>query len=62
MTDRVNRCRIAEITEVPIPLDPGTGKPFEYQLKGDTAILEAGVPADEEEWFGRRYEIKFAPQ
>ncbi len=54
--------RLAEITKVPIPLDPGTGKPFGYQLKGDTAILEAGVPADEVQWFGRRYEIKFAPQ
>ena len=53
--------KLAEITAVPIPLDPGAGKPFSYQLKGDTAILEAVVPADQVEWWGRRYEIKFAP-
>jgi hypothetical protein len=25
---------LAEITEVPVPLDPATGKPFEYKLQG----------------------------
>ena len=47
---------LAEITEVPIPSDPGTGEPFSYRLKGDTAILEAVVPRNKVEWFGRRYE------
>jgi len=54
--------KLADISEVPIPLDPGTGKPFGYGLRGDTAILEAVVPAKDLKWFGRRYEIKFAQQ
>jgi hypothetical protein len=30
---------LSEITEVPIPIDPRTGKAFEYQAEGDTATL-----------------------
>ena len=30
-----------QITEVPIPLDPATGKPFEYRLEGEVAHLSA---------------------
>lgn len=30
---------LADVTAVPIPLDPFTGKPFEYRLEGDTAVL-----------------------
>ena len=32
------------ITEVPIPLDPASGKPFHYELKGDTAVLTSDSP------------------
>jgi hypothetical protein len=35
---------LAELTEVPIPPDPATGKPFEYRLDGSTASL-SGPPA-----------------
>jgi len=28
-----------QITEVPVPLDPVTGRPFQYRLDGDTATL-----------------------
>jgi hypothetical protein len=32
------------VTMVPVPLDPGTGKPFEYHLDGATATLISRVP------------------
>ncbi len=35
---------LAEVKEVPIPLDPMTGKPFQYRVAGDKAILSAAVP------------------
>ncbi len=36
---------LAAIKEVPLPLDPATGKSFEYQLDGDIAKLRGPVPA-----------------
>ncbi|MCE9556584.1 MAG: hypothetical protein K8T91_24810 [Planctomycetes bacterium] len=40
--------QLADIKEVPLPLNPFTGKPFEYRLEGDVAVLTAtgadGVP------------------
>lgn len=49
-----------EISEVPIPFNPVTGKPFPYKLEGNTAVLKAdGGPvkriADQ-----REYRIKLA--
>jgi hypothetical protein len=38
---------LSEVTEVPIPGDPITGKPFEYRVNGDTFTLSAGPPAGE---------------
>jgi hypothetical protein len=32
------------ITEVPVPPDPASGNPFEYELQGDTATLKAWAP------------------
>jgi hypothetical protein len=32
--------KLAEIAAVPVPLDPFTEKPFEYELRGDTAVLQ----------------------
>ena len=29
--------KLSDVTEVPVPDDPGTGKPFEYRLDADTA-------------------------
>jgi hypothetical protein len=47
------------IKQVPVPLNPATGKPFLYRLEGDTAILELpeseGTPG-----YGRRFEIRIA--
>lgn len=37
---------LSQITEVPVPDDPATGKPFEYRLNGNSADLsgpEAGL-------------------
>jgi hypothetical protein len=31
---------LADITEVPVPADPVSGKPFDYGLDGDTAVLK----------------------
>jgi hypothetical protein len=31
--------RLADVTEVPIPVDPATGQPFVYQVSGDGATL-----------------------
>lgn len=38
--------KLDDITEVPIPLDPVTGKPFEYQLTGETATLQGPAILD----------------
>jgi hypothetical protein len=34
------------ITEVPVPIDPATGKPFAYTVSGATATLSGPVPPD----------------
>jgi hypothetical protein len=31
--------RLDEVTETPVPANPATGKPFEYRLDGETAML-----------------------
>jgi hypothetical protein len=31
--------KLSDVTEVPVPVDPITGKPFEYRLDGERAIL-----------------------
>jgi hypothetical protein len=55
---------LAEIEEVPLPIDPVTGKPFDYQrLAEGRAVLEAKPPVGES-WqrFGLRYELTVAGQ
>lgn len=39
--DRRLPASLADITEVPVPLDPATGEPFRYRVEGDTAVLDA---------------------
>jgi hypothetical protein len=39
---------LAEVTIVPIPLDPMTGRPFRYRCEGETAILVG--PESEPKW------------
>ncbi len=31
--------QLSDVAEVPIPLDPVTGKPFDYRLEGDMAVI-----------------------
>jgi hypothetical protein len=47
---------------VPLPVDPGTGKPFRYQLEGGTAHLRGTPPPGEEKnpGFNVHYEITLA--
>jgi len=46
-----------DIVEVPIPLDPITGKPFIYHVENNTAILEAPAPPGRPAQNGIIYEI-----
>jgi hypothetical protein len=45
--------------KLPLPVDPITGKPFSYQLDGDTATLHGTPPAgrEKEAQFNVRYEV-----
>lgn len=53
--------QLDEITEVPVPSDPLTGKSFIYRADGDTAVLEAPLPPGmAQSHYGLRYEITFA--
>ncbi len=51
--------KLDDIKQVPIPLNPATGKPFVYRLDGETAVLDLplsdGIPN-----YGRKYEIQIA--
>jgi hypothetical protein len=47
--------KLAEITEVPVPEDPGTGRPFEYRREGDTATVLSQVPGEPQSHTGIRY-------
>jgi hypothetical protein len=49
--------RLDEVTIVPIPNDPGTDRPFEYQRDGQTATLISRIPGEELEKTGLRYRL-----
>jgi hypothetical protein len=47
------------ITDAPLPLDPATGKPFLYQVNGDSAVLSAPPPPGfNHPAYAIRYELK----
>lgn len=48
---------LADIQDLPLPLNPVTGKAFGYQLDGDTALLTADGPANSQP---RQYRLKLA--
>jgi hypothetical protein len=54
------------ITDAPVPLDPVTGKPFLYQVNGDSATLSAPAPpgfrrtGDDHHLYAIRYELKLS--
>jgi len=47
---------LEDISIVPVPLNPATNKPFEYQLKGGTATLE--LPRSDGIVFSKRFELR----
>ncbi len=49
--------KLDDVTEVPIPNDPGTDRPFEYSRDGDTATLVSLVPGDPVHDNGLRYRV-----
>jgi hypothetical protein len=49
--------KLDDVTEVPLPNDPGTGKLFEYLLEGDTATLVSQIPNDPRPNNGIRYRV-----
>jgi hypothetical protein len=50
---------LSDVTAVPIPPNPATGKPFVYRLDGTTAVLEL-PSSDKLRSPSRRYEIQIA--
>jgi hypothetical protein len=49
--------KLADVTVVPVPNDPGTGKPFAYQRDGGTATLSGTLPGEPLEHNGLRYRL-----
>jgi len=53
--------KLAEVTAVPLPIDPVHGGPFSYRVEGRTAVLESLAPPGEPQAsLGVRYEITLA--
>jgi hypothetical protein len=54
--------RLEAVTEAPVPIDVLTGKPFTYQVEGDTATLSAPPPSGySHPSFRIHYVLKLAP-
>ena len=53
---------LADIKEVPIPIDPMTGKDFAYKMEDGKAVLSAPPPAGEKRYPGNylKYELTLA--
>jgi hypothetical protein len=51
--------KLDDVKEVPIPLDPFTGKPFTYNVEGDKAVIEGPAPDGENKTADKhiRYEV-----
>ena len=50
--------KLSDIHAVPIPVDPGSDKPFEYHLDGQTAVLTGRMPGQPLAVTGLRYRLK----
>lgn len=48
---------LSEITQVPVPDDPGTNKPFGYQRDGDIATIISRIPGEKPDLSGIRYRV-----
>lgn len=51
--------RLDQVTDLPVPIDAVTGKPFGYRLDGRTATLDAPAPTHRSPANGYRYELTF---
>ncbi len=49
--------KLSQVTTVPVPNDPGTGKPFEYRREGPGAVLIGRLPGEPLESTGLRYRL-----
>jgi hypothetical protein len=49
--------KLADVTVVPVPNDPGTGRPFEYKLEGGTATLTGRIAGEPLATTGLRYRV-----
>jgi hypothetical protein len=49
--------RLSDITQVPVPNDPATGKPFAYSRTGSKAVLEIPPMGEETDRDTMRYEL-----
>jgi hypothetical protein len=49
--------KLDDVTEVPVPNDPATGRPFAYHREGDTATLVTHIPGDPAPRNGVRYRV-----
>jgi hypothetical protein len=49
--------RLEQITELPVPTDPMTGKPFPFHFDGKTVVVEAPAPPGRSPTGGYRYEL-----
>ncbi|HLW64838.1 MAG TPA: hypothetical protein VKS79_05915 [Gemmataceae bacterium] len=49
--------KLSDVKIVPVPDDPGTGKPFEYSRDGDKATLSSRIPGEPLTITGMRYQI-----
>jgi len=49
--------KLTDITLVPVPDDPGTGKSFGYERHQDTATLISQIPGEKHEVSGLRYRL-----
>jgi len=49
--------KLTQVPLVPVPNDPGTGQPFEYQRDGRTATLVSRIAGEPLEKTGLRYRV-----
>lgn len=52
--------QLSDITDIQVPNDPDTGRPFAYRIEGAKAILETSVPKGGTPRDSTRYEISVA--
>ncbi len=49
--------KLSDVTEVPVPDDPGTGRPFEYRREGDAGVVASPAPGEARPNSGVRYRV-----